>query len=285
MIKTIGNPASWMMGVMYRSLVHGAEMSAEFGRRDSAGLPAVRRLGLADLGAVLRLGWRDFLAFRSDALMLVMIYPLIGLSLAWFAFHGNALHLLFPMIAGFSLLGPVAAIGLYEMSRQAERGAPVRWSAALGVLRAPALGAIVGLGLLILALFMTWMLVAGWIHDITLGPLARATVAGFMRDVFTTPAGWAMIVLGMGAGLIFASVALMVSVVSFPLLLDRHVGLPVAVMTSVRVALANPVPVAAWGAIIAGLLVLGALPFLAGLVVVLPVLGHASWHFYRRAVA
>src|SRR5690606_34564045 len=125
-------------------------------------------------------------------------------------------------------------------------------------------------------------LAAHWLWLATMGPEAPESLAAFLGEVFTTPEGWTMIALGLLLGFLFAALVLATSVVSFPLLLDRPVGLPVAVVTSVRLARQNPRTVALWGLIVAVALFLGALPLLVGLAVVMPVLGHATWHFYRR---
>jgi uncharacterized membrane protein len=119
---------------------------------------------------------------------------------------------------------------------------------------------------------------------LTLGPEPPASVAAFFSDVFTTGAGWTMIAVGVGVGFLFAVLVLAISVVSFPLLLDRDVGLPTAVITSVRAVAANPETMAIWGLIVAAGLVIGSIPFFLGLAIVLPVLGHATWHLYRRIV-
>jgi uncharacterized membrane protein len=153
-----------------------------------------------------------------------------------------------------------------------------------GVLRSPSIGAIVGLGLWLIAIFVLWLVAAEVIYVATLGPDPPASIPAFVRDVLTTPQGWTMIVVGVGVGFLFAVVALSISVVSFPLLLDRDVRMETAIGTSVQVVLANPVPMAAWGLIVAAALVIGSIPALLGLVVVMPVLGHATWHLYRRVV-
>jgi uncharacterized membrane protein len=151
--------------------------------------------------------------------------------------------------------------------------------------RAPAFGAILALGFVLLAIFLIWLGVAQGIYMATLGPEAPASLGSFVSDVLTTGPGWAMIVMGCGVGFLFAVLVLMISVVSFPLLLDREVGLYAAVATSVRAVVANPGTMAAWGLIVAGGLVLGSLPLLLGLIFVMPVLGHATWHLYRKVVA
>ena len=145
-------------------------------------------------------------------------------------------------------------------------------------------GAIAALGLLLLVIFVLWVAVAQAIYIANFGYQPAASMPDFLRQVLTTPAGWALIVVGNGVGFLFAVVALCISVVSFPLLLDRDVGAVEAVLTSVRAVAANPIPMAAWGLIVAAALVIGSLPLFFGLAVVMPVLGHATWHLYRRIV-
>ncbi|MBV9756002.1 MAG: DUF2189 domain-containing protein [Alphaproteobacteria bacterium] len=272
-----------------RDAVHtvGSASPEEYwsGAGRAAGAPAIRRIGLADLRYALARGWDDFGANRSDVIFLCVLYPLVGLLLAWLAAGNRMVPLLFPLAAGFALVGPLAAVGLNEMSRRREQEGVTSWVDAFGVLRAPSIGVIALLGLVLIELFLLWLLAAQAVYDLTLGPEPPASVAAFVRDVFTTGAGWAMIVVGIGVGFLFALAALMISVVSFPLLLDRNVGLDVAVGTSVRAVLANPGTMAVWGLIVACGLVIGSLPFLLGLAVVLPVLGHATWHLYRRVVS
>jgi uncharacterized membrane protein len=247
-------------------------------------LPAVRRIELADLKDVLAKGSQDFGAYRTDVIFLCIIYPLAGLILASLAFGYDMLPLLFPLASGFALVGPVAAVGLYEMSRRREQGVEITWADAFGVVRAPAFGAILVLGLVLVAIFLLWLAAAYAIWLVTLGPQPPASIDGFVRAVFTTAAGWTLIVVGVGVGALFALLVLMISVVSFPLLLDRDVGLPVAVATSVHAVLANPGPMLVWGLIVGGGLVIGSIPVLLGLVIVMPVLGHATWHLYRKLV-
>jgi uncharacterized membrane protein len=250
----------------------------------SSPLLAVRRIGPADLKDVLARGLSDLGSYRTDVLFLCIIYPLAGLLLAWTAFGYEMLPLVFPLASGFALIGPVAAVGLYEISRRREQGVDITWADAFGVIRAPAFGAIVVLGLVLLAIFLLWLAAAYAIYAATLGPEPPASVGSFLRDVLTTGPGWAMIVVGMGVGFLFALLVLTISVVSFPMLLDRDVGLYTAVATSVRAVVENPVTMAIWGLIVAGALLLGSLPVLLGLIFVMPLLGHATWHLYRKLV-
>ena len=243
-----------------------------------------RKLSLSDLSDALRLGWEDFKAIPSHAIILCVIYPVLGLVLFRLVLGYSVLPLLFPLAAGFTLIGPFAALGLYELSRRRERGEEAAAWHAIYVLRAPSLGAMVELGTLLFVLFGVWIAAADAIYIAIFGNAPAARIPDFATRVLTTPEGWSLIIIGCGVGFLFAVVALCVSVVAFPLMLDRHTTAIDAIRTSVRVAMKNPVPIAAWGLIVAALLVIGSLPVLLGLAVVLPVLGHATWHLYRRAV-
>jgi len=249
-----------------------------------AAVPEVRRIGLADLREALACGFDDFASNRTDIAFLCVIYPVIGLVISRIAYGYELIPMLFPLAAGFTLLGPLAAIGLNEMSRRREQGTAVNWMDAFGVLRSPSIGAIAKLGFLLIGIFLLWVGVAGVIYDATLGPEPPISNAAFLHDVFTTGAGWAMIVVGVGVGFLFAAVVLSISVVSFPLLLDRPARVETAIRTSFSAVRTNPGPMAVWGLIVAAGLVLGSIPLFLGLVVVMPVLGHATWHLYRRMV-
>jgi uncharacterized membrane protein len=238
----------------------------------------------ADLLQALARGLNDFSAMPSHAVFLCLIYPLLGLWLISLTSGYSMLPLAFPLAAGFALVGPLAAIGLYELSRRREAGLDTTSSHAFEVLRSPSLGAIVVLGVLLMAIFLIWLAVAEAIYVANFGYAAPASIYHFIEDVLTTTPGWRLIVVGTGVGFVFAALVLTISAISFPLLLDRDVGAAVALFTSIRVVIANPLTMALWGLIVAALLVIGSLPLFLGLTVVMPVLGHATWHLYRKAV-
>jgi uncharacterized membrane protein len=247
-------------------------------------VPVIRRIGPADLFDALARGWEDFAATPSHAVFLCVIYPAIGIAIAGLTLGFAILPLLFPLAAGFALIGPLAALGLYELSRRREAGVGASAANAFDVLHSPSLGPILALGALLLIIFFTWIATARGIYVANFGYAAPESFARFAHDVLFTRAGWTLIVVGNLVGFLFAAVALTVSVVSFPLLLDRDVGAAVALLTSVRVVIANPLTMALWGLIVAALLVIGSLPMFIGLAVTLPLLGHATWHLYRKAV-
>ena len=284
---TIQSPIAWLWD---RAALAGGSIGSapadEYwaGIETHPGRPAVRRIHLDDLLIALAKGFEDYAANRTDVIFLCVLYPVVGLALGWVASGEHLIPLLFPLASGFALLGPLAGVGLNEMSRRRELGQAVSWTDAFGVLRAPSIGAIALLGALLVGIFVFWLVVAGLIALLTIGPNPPETLGGFFHVVFYTEAGWAMIVLGCGVGFGFAVVVLSISVVSFPLLLDRNATMNEAVLTSIRVVRKNPLTMAVWGALIAAGLVIGSIPFLLGLAVVLPVFGHATWHLYRRTV-
>lgn len=245
-------------------------------------LTVIHKIGAADLRDALAKGCDDFKAMPTFALFLALIYPIIGLVLFSVVFEANLLHLAFPLVAGFALIGPFAAIGLCELSRLREEGFT---GGAIKLHRAPSFAAIVTLGTVLIAIFFTWLSAAQAIYHLIFGSAAPGSIAEFAHQVFATPAGWTLILVGCGVGFLFALLVLTISVVSFPMLLDQNVGAGTAVWTSVRAVFANPTTMAMWGLIVAGGLAIGSLPCLVGLAIVLPVLGHSTWHLYRKVVA
>ncbi len=279
----IRNPVEWALARFEATRGIGDAPAAEYWPESKPGVaPGVMKIEMADLVEALRSGVRDFAAARTDLIMFCLIYPVIGLFIVAADAHMGLLPLLFPTASGFALVGPFFAVGLYEMSRQREITGNISWLDTFKVIHSPSIGAIAGLGLVLIGLYAVWLAVAMGIYDLTMGPLPPASFRSFIHALFTTSGGWTMIVIGISVGAVFAVGALVIGVISFPLLLDRPVGFGTAIETSIKAVRRNPVTLGAWGGIVAGSLVLGALPCFIGLIVVLPVLGHATWHLYRR---
>ncbi|MGI9423136.1 MAG: DUF2189 domain-containing protein [Hyphomicrobiaceae bacterium] len=247
-------------------------------------LPVVRSVGLDDLRDAIIKGVDDFRAMPTHVVFLCLIYPIVGLLIGRFAFGYNVIPLLYPVAAGFALVGPIAAIGLYELSRRRELGLDTSWIHAVDVFRSPSLPAIGLMGGLLLLIFILWVSVAHSLYVSTFGYAEPSSLYAFAEQVFTTPEGHLLIVAGNAIGFVFALAVLMVSVVTFPLLLDRNVGAAAAMLTSIRAVVKNPVTMAAWGLFVACALAIGSLPLFFGLAIVMPILGHATWHLYRKVV-
>ena len=245
--------------------------------------PRVRRISQGDLGWALSEGWKDFQEKRGDLILVALIYPLVAFGAVLFSFDSRALPMLFPLLAGLSILGPAVASGFYELARRREAGLDSSWLHFLDPLNGRSR---IGLGVLTAGLgilFLAWLGAASAIYGATIGA-DSPTASQFLARLFTTPEGWTMIVVGNAVGFVFAALALTLGVVSFPMMVDKASDPLTAVFTSIDAVRANPGVMAAWGLRVAALLVLGCLPAFIGLAVVLPVVGYASWHLYTRLV-
>jgi len=244
----------------------------------------IRRVGFEDLRIALAQGLDDYRAKRGELLYLGLIYPVVGLVALMTAFRADLLPLAFPLAAGISLMGPPVASGFYELSRRREQGENPSWIDTLTIFKTPPFAGIAALTGFVGVLFGLWLLCAWAIYGATFGAAPPASAAEFLSRLFTTPAGWTLIVVGNLVGLVFAAVALAVSVISFPMLVDLRAGPLTAAETSLRAVSANPKAFAVWGLIVAILLVIGSLPLFVGLAVVLPILGYSTWRLYTRVV-
>ncbi|MGO9673234.1 MAG: DUF2189 domain-containing protein [Methylocella sp.] len=247
--------------------------------------PVVRKIGFADLRDALLEGLHDFRAMPSHLVFLAFIYLVIGIFLFPTSSGQNALPLLFPLLAGYALIGPFAAIGLYEVSRRREQGLPHTFNYAFSVLRSPAMPSILAVGFALMVIFLLWLATTQALYQSLFGVWAPQSWGHFFDQLFTTYAGHRLLALGVGIGFIYALIAFSIGAISFPLLLDRDVGAAVAILTSVKAVLKNPVVMAAWGLIIAAALAAGMATLFVGLAIVTPILGHATWHLYRRVIA
>jgi uncharacterized membrane protein len=247
-------------------------------------LPKVRSIGPADLKDALVKGLDDFWAMPTHVVFISLIYPIFAVVLGAVTLENNFAPDLYPFAAGFPLIGPFAAIGLYELSRRRELGLDTSWKHAFDVVYSKSLGAIVTLGLLLSVILIVWLAIARAIYIANFGYEEITSLTAFAHDLLTTRQGHNVIVVGNVVGFLFALLAFSLTVVSFPLLLDRNVGVVAAALTSMRVVLKNPVTMALWGLIVACSLLVGFLAFLFGLALVMPVLGHSTWHLYRKVV-
>lgn len=245
---------------------------------------AVRKISFSDVTTSLRQGAEDFWEKPSHYVFLCLIYPLVGVVLISWTSGNNALPLLFPLVSGFALLGPIAALGLYEISRRRELGLDTSWRRAFDVRHSPALPSIIAIGIWLFALFIVWLLVAKALYVSMFGASTPASMSMFLHEVFRTEQGRDLMLWGNLIGLAFAIVALATTVIAFPLLLDRDVGVVAAIEASARAVMINPLQMLFWGLIVAICLILGSIPIFAGLAVAIPILGHATWHLYRKVV-
>ena len=261
-----------------------ARMHIMSGAGEKLDMPAIRQITLSDLGDVLRRGAADFWAKPSHYVLLMLIYPMIGIVLTVWMNGWHTWTLLYPLVGGFALIGPIAALPLYEVSRRLEMGENPSWRDAMGVLRSPAIGSILAVGAMLFVLFTLWLTSAQALYEGIFGASPPRTLDGLVNQVFTQPGGMTLLAAGTGLGALFALVVLCTSVIAFPLLLDRDVGAYVAVETSLRAVMYNRVPLLVWGVIVGAGLFLASLPLFVGLAVILPIFGHATWHLYRKLV-
>lgn len=245
---------------------------------------SLRPIGVEDLRFALAKGVEDFLAMPTHVLFVIVIYPIAGLIIAAVTFELDLIPLLFPLASGFALIGPFAAIGLYELSRRREAGLDTSWAHAYEPLKARSAGSIAVVGLILMGIFMAWLVIAMGLYWALYGTQKQDSIVAFAEEVLTTERGWVLILLGNLVGFAFSLIALAVSAVSIPMLVDRDVDALTAIETSLALVRSNPQTMLLWGFIVAGLLVLGMLPLFVGLALVMPILGHATWHLYRRAV-
>ncbi|MGV8832695.1 MAG: DUF2189 domain-containing protein [Devosia sp.] len=255
------------------------------GTGDKLDLPVIRTITIADLSDVLRRGAADFWEHPSHYVMLALIYPIVGIVLTVWMDGFHTWPLLYPLVGGFALIGPFAAIGLYEISRRREQGLDSSWRHAFAVFKSPAIGSIAAVAAMLLVVFTLWLTSAQALYENMFGAATPQTLGGLIGQIFTEPGGITLLIAGTMVGALFALVTLCTSVIAFPLLLDRDVGAFVAVETSVRAVLRNPLPMLAWGLLVGVGLFLGSLLLFVGLALVIPIFGHATWHLYRKLIA
>src|SRR4029079_18341191 len=251
--------------------------------RRAAKVP-IRQITDDDLKIALRQGLDDFNDLRGDLFFAGLIYTLIGVAAVAMTTNMPLLPFFYPVVAGVGLLGPLAAVGLYELAKRREAGQEVHWFNFLDVRKRPTLDDMGVVAALLLVIFFAWLLAAGALYALLVGWTTPQSVPDFLAMVFTTPRGWALIGIGALIGAAFGWVVLALSVVSLPMLVDRNVTASEAVSASWRAAHANKGEMVRWGIIVTALLVLGSIPLFVGLAFVLPWLGYSTWHLYTRLI-
>ena len=246
--------------------------------------PIVRRISIADVAEALGQGLRDFQAMPFYGLIFGALYAVGGILIVLSVTALGMGYLAYPLAAGFALLGPFVAIGLYEVSRRREMGQPLSLQDIWHTMKSRS--EIGWMAFVTLFIFIIWMYQVRLLVALFLGLNASfPSLHQFIVQVLTTNEGLLFLMIGNIVGGILSLVLFSLTVVSFPLLLERDVDFVTAMITSVRAVVTSPVPMIGWAAVIVVLLILSALPFFLGLVLTLPVLGHATWHLYRRIVA
>ena len=245
----------------------------------------IRTIGLNDLWQSLKQGYDDFNATpRVGMFLTVLFYLLFALLLTLWLVRGNLLHLAFPIVAGFTLIGPVVSVGLFEMSRRRERGLDVSWGSTFDFVHSASFAPILALSVVMMLLYVAWLFMAQFLYFGLFGGDSPVSASDFVTQLVTTRRGAALIWYGVLLGFMFSFTALAISAVAFPLLLDRPASAATAVAVSIRAVASNLMVMAVWGVIVVLLLAAGAIVFLIGLAAVLPILGHATWHLYRKVV-
>jgi uncharacterized membrane protein len=238
-------------------------------------------LTVADLGTALGKGWQDFRAHPTFGLFFAAIYVLAGLAIARELVTRDALGWLVLAGCGFPIIAPFTAVGLYEISRRREAGLPVTWGAVLGAVRTRGDDQILMMGFVVFIAFAAWVVLARGIFAIF---MSNAGLGSDYAALLMSPAGLAMLAIGSLVGGLIALAFFALTVISLPMLVDRKVDFITAIIVSLGTVRSNPVVMLSWAAFVAVLLALALLPLFLGLFLVLPVLGHATWHLYRRAV-
>ncbi len=246
--------------------------------------PTIKRAEFADLKFALLMGLRDFGKAPKFGLFFGAFFALGGLALIYGTFFMEVLWLAYPLIVGFSLIGPFVATGLYEVSRRLEKNEPMSWGDILGVMWKQQHRELGWMAFVTLFIFWIWVYQIRTLVAVFFGFSGFASFDGFLTQVFTTQTGWTFLATGHLVGAIISLALFALTVISCPLLLDRDVDFVTAMLTSIRTVFTSPIVMVGWGAFVVISVLISAIPAFAGLLFVLPILGHATWHLYRRLI-
>lgn len=247
-------------------------------------MPQINTITFADIGEVLRMGLADFARAPLFGLFFGGVYTLGGIIIALSLSVWNIPWMIYPVAIGFPLVGPFVAVGLYEVSRRLEQGRPLVWREVIGVIWLQRQREVAWMAFVILFVFWVWMYQVRLLVAIMLSQMSFSTLQRFIDVILTTPAGWTFLAVGHVVGAVLALILFSITVVSIPLLMEREVDFVTAMITSVKAVTTNAVPMLAWGVFVTLAVIVSSVPLFLGLLVTLPVLGHATWHLYRKAV-
>ncbi|MCC0017236.1 MAG: DUF2189 domain-containing protein [Rhodobiaceae bacterium] len=246
--------------------------------------PKVRSFTFAEVVAAAGRGMQDFRSAGLTSALFGIAYAIGGIIVILTAAWSDLTWISYPLATGFALIGPFAAVGLYDISRRLEAGTPLRLSEIMGVVWAQHRREIGWMAFVVLFVFTAWMYQVRLLLALFIGFEPIASYADFFHALFTTPNGLIFLAVGHVVGAILAVILFSLSVISFPILLDRDIDFITAMITSVQTVVKNPLPMLGWAFVVVMLLIAASLPMFLGLVVVLPILGHATWHIYRMAI-
>ena len=252
--------------------------------KDDIVQPKILKISVSDVMHAVGQGFSDFTKKPSHYIFAILIAPVICYAMYLVALDRQTVQHLFPLLGGFALLGPMLGLFLYEMSRTIELNLNPSWGQVLKVKSNPAIPAIIALSIMLFGLFLLWLLTADTLYEFLYSSEYPASVIEFLNEIIGTKRGWTLIICGNIIGFCFALFALSTTVIAFPLLLDRDVGLICAIETSLKAMKANTLPLLTWGVIVVIGLLLGLAFFVVGLIVIFPIFGHATWHIYRKVI-
>lgn len=244
--------------------------------------PDINIIAIGDIAAALRAGWADYRKSLPYGLFFGGIYALGGLFIWWVLSQTDQIWMALPVMIGFPLIGPFVATGLYEISRRLSRAEPLSWRAVLITVFDQRERQMGWMAFVVLFVFWIWIYQVRLLIGLFLGFNTPTTLEGFLTMIFTTPAGLSFLIVGTLIGAVLALLLFTLCVVSMPLLLDRDLDFVTAMITSFKAVRANPVPMLGWGVVVTLLSIVAMVPAFLGLLVVFPVLGHATWHLFKR---
>ncbi len=256
--------------------------NAPLPRRNS--IPEIRKVTGDDISAALKAGFSDFLARPIMSGFFGLFYAVFGILFVWALVWLGKIWMVIPAVVGFPLVAPFAAAGLYEMSRRTQKGESFGWSEILVVMANQRKREMGWMAFVTLFVFWVWMYQVRLWLALVLQNASFSDFDGFLTTVFFTPQGWTFLAIGTCVGAVLSAALFTVTVIAMPMLLEREIDFVSAMLTSVHVVTESPRVMLTWAAIISIIMMVSLIPAFLGLIFTLPILGHTTWHLYKRAV-